>query len=72
MLDAPFRYFFWCNIYFGLPGVEIASLATRRQRVIRLAKRMIVDGRMPTPEEALDSLRERCLDELFIVDPDPT
>jgi hypothetical protein len=29
------------------------------QTAIRLAKRMIVDGRMPTPEEALQQLAER-------------
>jgi hypothetical protein len=29
------------------------------QAAIRLAKRMIVDGRMPTPEEALAQLQER-------------
>jgi len=29
------------------------------QTAIRLAKRVIVDGRMPTPEEALQQLRER-------------
>jgi hypothetical protein len=29
------------------------------QTAIRLAKRMIVDGRMPTPEEAERQLRER-------------
>lgn len=29
------------------------------QTAIRLAKRMIIDGRMPAPEEALRQLRER-------------
>jgi hypothetical protein len=29
------------------------------QTAIRLAKRMIIDGRMPTPEEAQRQLRER-------------
>ena len=42
---------------------------------IRLAKRMIVDGRMPTPEEALaqferEQERER-LGEPFVIDPLP-
>src|SRR5215467_9939976 len=29
------------------------------QTAIRLAKRMIVDGRMPTPEEAMEQLEEK-------------
>jgi hypothetical protein len=43
------------------------------QTAIRLAKRMIVDGSMPTPEEAqqlLERERER-LGEPFVVDPLP-
>jgi hypothetical protein len=39
------------------------------ETAIRLAKRMIVDGRTPAPEEALDSRRGR-LDEHFYIGPD--
>ncbi len=35
------------------------------QTAIRLAKRMIVDGRMPTPEEAAAQLRARPIGELI-------
>ena len=45
------------------------------QTAIRLAKRMIVDGRMPTPEEAHRQLRReqerQRLDEPFVIDPLP-
>jgi hypothetical protein len=54
------------------------------QAAIRLAKRMIVDGSMPTPEQALDALRERMdteaenikdevfnVGEPFVIDPLP-
>jgi hypothetical protein len=47
------------------------------QAAIRLAKRMIVDGRMPTPEQAAQQLEreqhkrqlERELGEPFVIDP---
>jgi len=45
------------------------------QTAIRLAKRMIVDGRMPTPEEAHRQLRReqerQRLGEPFVIDPLP-
>jgi hypothetical protein len=43
------------------------------QTAIRLAKRMIVDGRMPAPEEALEQLRRRqsCLDGPFVAEEAP-
>ena len=43
------------------------------ETAIRLAKRMIVDGRMPTPEEAQQQLEReqerKRLGELFVMDP---
>jgi hypothetical protein len=45
------------------------------QTAIRLAKRMIVDGRMPTPEEAQAQLKReqerKRLGEPFVLDPMP-
>ena len=41
------------------------------QAAIRLAKRMIVDGRMPTPEEAKAQLEREHLGEPFVMDPLP-
>jgi hypothetical protein len=46
------------------------------QKAIRLAKRMIVDGRMPTPEEARAAhdrrrLAEGPVGEPFSIDPEP-
>jgi hypothetical protein len=42
------------------------------QTAIHLAKRMIVDGRMPSPEEARESLQRERLGELFFIAPDLT
>jgi hypothetical protein len=46
------------------------------QTAIRIAKKMIVDGSMPTPEEALEQLlaeqeRKRLGGEPFVIDPLP-
>lgn len=42
------------------------------ETAIRLAKRMIVDGRMPTPEEARESLQRERSGEPFFMDADRT
>lgn len=45
-----------------IPNTSSDRTETLRQ-LIRLAKRMIVDGRMPTPEEARRQLQQRRLRE---------